>query len=222
MKTGAIEIKVPDIGDFDEVEIIEILVAEGEQVSAEDPLITLESDKATMEIPAPQDGAITKLLVKVGQMVSEGTPIALLAAGESGDDSAPAPEKSAKPESEPKPASQPAETDATAPEKPATQAETQAETGEGTPPLPPPPSSSAADPAAAGGAIRHPAPREPGDSPLRPRTRRAAAADSWKWPQGQDPRDRCQSLDQSAVKHHRKKHAGRHSADSHDRLLQIR
>ena len=139
MKTGAIEIKVPDIGDFDEVEIIEILVAEGEQVSAEDPLITLESDKATMEIPAPQDGAITKLLVKVGQMVSEGTPIAMLAAGESGDDSAPAPEKPAESEPEPKPASQPAGTNAAAPEKPATQAETQSETGADTPPSPPHP-----------------------------------------------------------------------------------
>ena len=72
----ASEIKVPDIGDFDAVEIIEILVSEGQQVSAEDPLIALESDKATMEIPAPADGTIVKLLVKVGQMVAEGTPIA--------------------------------------------------------------------------------------------------------------------------------------------------
>lgn len=82
--TRPVEVKVPDIGDFGEVEIIEILVSEGQQVAAEDALITLESDKATMDIPAPADGAITKLLVKVGQMVSEGTPIALLAAGEAG------------------------------------------------------------------------------------------------------------------------------------------
>ena len=83
-----VEIKVPDIGDFDEVEIIEILVREGQQVAAEDLLITLESDKATMDIPAPADGAIAKLLVKVGQMVSEGTPIALLDAGAEGATSA--------------------------------------------------------------------------------------------------------------------------------------
>ena len=76
----SVEIKVPDIGDFDEVEIIEIPVVEGQSVRAEDPLITLESDKATMDIPAPEDGTIDKLLVTVGQMVSEGTPIALLAA----------------------------------------------------------------------------------------------------------------------------------------------
>ena len=78
----ASEIKVPDIGDFDAVEIIEILVSEGQQVSAEDPLIALESDKATMEIPAPADGTIVKLLVKVGQMVAEGTPIASFNAAE--------------------------------------------------------------------------------------------------------------------------------------------
>ena len=85
-----VEIKVPDIGDFDEVEIIEILVSEGQQVAVEEPLITLESDKATMDIPAPADGVIGKMLVKVGEMVSEGTPIALLAAAEAGGEVAPA------------------------------------------------------------------------------------------------------------------------------------
>ena len=87
---GPVEIKVPDIGDFDEVEIIEILVSEGQQVAVEEPLITLESDKATMDIPAPADGVIGKMLVKVGEMVSEGTPIALLAAAEAGGEVAPA------------------------------------------------------------------------------------------------------------------------------------
>ena len=93
---GPVEIKVPDIGDFDEVEIIEILVSEGQQVAVEEPLITLESDKATMDIPAPADGVIGKMLVKVGEMVSEGTPIALLAAGEAGGEVAPA-DKADKP-----------------------------------------------------------------------------------------------------------------------------
>ena len=54
-------IKIPDIGDFEEVEVIEILVAEGDQVSTEDPLLTLESDKATMDIPAPASGTIRML-----------------------------------------------------------------------------------------------------------------------------------------------------------------
>ena len=98
-----VEIVVPDIGDFDEVEVIEMLVGEGQQVAAEDPLITLESDKATMDIPAPQDGTIDKLLVAVGQMVSQGTPIALLKAvvAEAGDGGAPAAAEPAKAKTEP-------------------------------------------------------------------------------------------------------------------------
>ena len=68
-------VKVPDIGNFDAVEIIEILIQPGDTVSKEQPLITLESDKASMDIPSPQAGTITKLLVKVGDKVSEGTPI---------------------------------------------------------------------------------------------------------------------------------------------------
>ncbi|MGI9311754.1 MAG: 2-oxo acid dehydrogenase subunit E2 [bacterium] len=79
------QITVPDIGDFDEVEVIEVLVAAGQTVAAEDPLITLESDKATMDIPAPRDGTIAQVLVEVGQMVSQGTPIAVLAEGDGGD-----------------------------------------------------------------------------------------------------------------------------------------
>jgi len=80
--SSQVEIKIPDIGDFDEVEVIEVLVAAGDRVSAEDPLITLESDKATMDIPAPEAGEITKLLVDIGQMVSAGTPIALMTTGD--------------------------------------------------------------------------------------------------------------------------------------------
>jgi pyruvate dehydrogenase E2 component (dihydrolipoamide acetyltransferase) len=76
--TNTIEIKVPDIGDFDEVEIIEILVKPGDAIKNEDGLIVLESDKATMEVPSPASGVIKEIKVKVGEKVSEGTPILLL------------------------------------------------------------------------------------------------------------------------------------------------
>lgn len=69
------QIQVPDIGDFDAVEVIEVLVSEGDVVQAEQSLITLESDKATMEVPAPEGGTITGVIVKVGDKVSEGTAI---------------------------------------------------------------------------------------------------------------------------------------------------
>jgi dihydrolipoamide dehydrogenase len=72
------EVRLPDIGDFDEVEIIEILVAAGDIVEQESSLITLESDKATMEIPSPAAGAIKEILVSVGDKISEETPILLL------------------------------------------------------------------------------------------------------------------------------------------------
>ncbi|MCA1790669.1 MAG: dihydrolipoyllysine-residue acetyltransferase [Thioalkalivibrio sp.] len=67
-----ITVDVPDIGDFKDVEIIEVLVGVGDEVAPEDPLITLESDKASIEIPAPQGGVVRKLKVKVGDRVSEG------------------------------------------------------------------------------------------------------------------------------------------------------
>ena len=69
------EIKVPDIGDFNDVEIIEILVKPGDSLKAEDPVMTLESDKATMDVPCPEDGQVAELLVKVGDRVAEGTSI---------------------------------------------------------------------------------------------------------------------------------------------------
>jgi pyruvate dehydrogenase E2 component (dihydrolipoamide acetyltransferase) len=77
-------IKVPDIGDFKDVPIIEVHVKPGDPVNAEDPLITLESDKATMEVPSPSAGTIEKVLVKVGDRVSEGIPIVQLQGGEGG------------------------------------------------------------------------------------------------------------------------------------------
>jgi dihydrolipoamide dehydrogenase len=76
-----IEVKVPDIGDFKDVPVIEVHVAEGAVVKAEDPLLTLESDKATMDVPAPAGGTVTGLTVKVGDRVGEGTLILRLQTG---------------------------------------------------------------------------------------------------------------------------------------------
>jgi pyruvate dehydrogenase E2 component (dihydrolipoamide acetyltransferase) len=72
---NVIDVKVPDIGDFTDVPVIEVLVKSGDRVKAEDPLITLESDKATMDVPAPQDGVVNSITVKVGDRVSEGSVI---------------------------------------------------------------------------------------------------------------------------------------------------
>ena len=72
------EILVPDIGDFDEVEVIEVLVNQGDKVQAEDSLITVESDKASMEIPSPASGVIQDVKVAVGDKVKQGSLIALL------------------------------------------------------------------------------------------------------------------------------------------------
>jgi dihydrolipoamide dehydrogenase len=73
-----IEVTVPDIGDFTDVPVIEILVSPGDEVAEEAPLVTLESDKATMDVPAPAAGVVRELLVKIGDKVSEGTPILTL------------------------------------------------------------------------------------------------------------------------------------------------
>ena len=87
---SAIEIKVPDIGDFKEVEVIELLVKVGDTVQAEQSLITVESDKASMEIPCSTAGVVKSLLVKLGDKISEGSPILILEAAESGASAAPA------------------------------------------------------------------------------------------------------------------------------------
>src|SRR5215469_6086552 len=83
-----VEVKVPDIGDFKDVEVIELLVAPGDRIKPEQSLITVESDKASMEIPSPVAGIVRELRVKLGDKVSEGSPILEL---ESGDEAAPAP-----------------------------------------------------------------------------------------------------------------------------------
>jgi dihydrolipoamide dehydrogenase len=88
------EIRVPDIGDFRDVRIIEIHVARGSAVKLEDPLITLESDKASLEVPSPAAGTVDELKIKVGDRVSQGDPILILDAA--------APELAAKREDAPK------------------------------------------------------------------------------------------------------------------------
>ena len=74
----SVEVKVPDIGDFKDVEVIEVLVKPGDTVKADDPILVLESDKATMEVPAPSGGTVEGLKVKVGDKVSEGSLVLLL------------------------------------------------------------------------------------------------------------------------------------------------
>ena len=94
-----ITILVPNIGDFDNVEITEVLVAKGDSVEPEDSLITVETDKASMEIPCTDAGVITEVLVKVGDMISEGSAIFKVAAAEKSE---PAPaEAKAEPEAAP-------------------------------------------------------------------------------------------------------------------------
>ena len=90
----AIDVQVPDIGDFKDVEVIEVLVKPGDAVAKEQSLITLESDKATMEIPSPGAGVVKALRVKVGDRVSEGSPILLLESNEK----APQAQKASTPE----------------------------------------------------------------------------------------------------------------------------
>ncbi len=70
--TGLIPVEVPDIGDFDAVPVIEIHVGAGDTVAVEDPLVTLESDKATMDVPAPFAGTVRELHVKIGDRVATG------------------------------------------------------------------------------------------------------------------------------------------------------
>ena len=79
---SVIEVKVPDIGDFSDVPVITVMVSPGDTVAEEDALIELESDKATMEVPAPVSGKVTEMVVKEGDTVSEGSVILKLEAGE--------------------------------------------------------------------------------------------------------------------------------------------
>ncbi|WP_020407758.1 pyruvate dehydrogenase complex dihydrolipoyllysine-residue acetyltransferase [Hahella ganghwensis] len=93
--TSVETVTVPDLGGFEDVTIIEVSVKEGDEVAAEDPILVLETDKATMEIPAPKAGKIQKLLVEANGKVSEGTPIAELLVAGGGTGEAPAQAESA-------------------------------------------------------------------------------------------------------------------------------
>jgi len=84
------DILVPDIGDFDSVDVIEVLVSPGDTVDVESPLITLESDKATMDIPSPVAGTVTEVRIAVGDQVSQGSLVAVVTAAESNPDDTPA------------------------------------------------------------------------------------------------------------------------------------
>merc|ERR1711991_973314 len=75
-------ISVPDIGDFKDVEVIEILVKPGDQINKNDPIVTIESDKSSVEIPSPSSGQIKDLKVKIGDKVSEGSVLATIENGQ--------------------------------------------------------------------------------------------------------------------------------------------
>jgi len=100
-----IDIPVPDIGDFDAVEVIEVLVSAGDTIEAEDSLISVESDKAAMEIPAPQGGVVKEVLVAIGDQVSEGSLVIKLEVAEVAASETPA---AATPVAESTPSSTPA------------------------------------------------------------------------------------------------------------------
>ena len=86
-----VEVKVPDIGDFNDVPVIELLVKVGDVVKAEDSLVTLESDKATMDVPSPVSGVVTELKLKIGDKVAEGSLVALIDSSAAGQAVAAAP-----------------------------------------------------------------------------------------------------------------------------------
>src|SRR5688500_18989801 len=96
------QVVVPDIGDFKDVEVIEVLVKPGDAVTKEQSLITLESDKATMEIPSPAAGVVKELKIKVGDRVSKGAPILVLDSKDAATVKPTAPPVS-KPQQAPKP-----------------------------------------------------------------------------------------------------------------------
>ncbi|BAO43984.1 dihydrolipoyl dehydrogenase [Thiolapillus brandeum] len=86
--SNTIEVTLPDIGDFPEVEVIEVLVKPGDTIEKEDSIITLESDKASMEIPSPESGVVKEVRVSVGDRISQGSPLLLLETGNAGGQAA--------------------------------------------------------------------------------------------------------------------------------------
>src|SRR5512134_81467 len=99
-----LEVKIPDIGDFTEVAVIEVMVKPGDTIKPEDPLITLESDKATMDVPSPAAGTVKDVKLKVGDKVAQGTLILLLETTQA----AQAPAAPAKPAPQAEPVAAPA------------------------------------------------------------------------------------------------------------------
>ena len=93
------EVLVPDIGDFQDVPVIEITVSPGDSVAPEDSLVTLESDKATMDVPSPAAGVVREMKVNLGDMVSQGTLILTLEVNDTG----PAPEPETEQKTDPSP-----------------------------------------------------------------------------------------------------------------------
>ncbi|TFV91846.1 hypothetical protein E4K72_20130, partial [Oxalobacteraceae bacterium OM1] len=85
------EVKVPDIGDFKDVEVIEVLVKPGDTIAHDQSLVTVESDKASMEIPSSHAGVVKELKIKVGDKVSEGSLVLLLETADGAAAPAPAP-----------------------------------------------------------------------------------------------------------------------------------
>ncbi len=106
---AAIDVKVPDIGDFKDVPVIEVLVKPGDHVDPEDPIVTLESDKATMDVPSPAQGVVKSIRVKVGDKVSEGSALLTLEGGAADPPSA-APAKAPDAATKSPPAAAPART----------------------------------------------------------------------------------------------------------------
>jgi len=107
---SAVEVKVPDIGDFKDIPVIEIFVKPGDVVKVEDSLVTLESDKATMDVPSPAAGTVKEVRVKLGDKVGEGSVIVVLesaAAGAAKPAAAAPPPTSSPPQAKPTPASAP-------------------------------------------------------------------------------------------------------------------
>ncbi|RBI35462.1 dihydrolipoamide acetyltransferase, partial [Xanthomonas oryzae pv. oryzae] len=81
---GLTEARVPDIGDYTDIPVIEVLVAVGDTVAKDQSLVTLESDKATMEVPSSAAGVVKELKVKVGDLLSQGSVVAIIAASDGG------------------------------------------------------------------------------------------------------------------------------------------
>jgi pyruvate dehydrogenase E2 component (dihydrolipoyllysine-residue acetyltransferase) len=120
--SGSLDVQVPDIGDLENVPVIEIHVAPGDTVAAEDPLVTLESDKATMDVPAPSAGTVTELRVAIGDQVAQGSVLLTMdPAGEPDEtaepDETPEPAETAEPDETPEPAETPEPDEAPEPDE---------------------------------------------------------------------------------------------------------